>query len=191
MILGPIAVLPEHRRRGIGTALINEGLERAAEVGFGAVVVVGDPVYYSRFGFVPAKTKKLRTTFKLPDENLMVKEISRNALRWIIGTVIFPREYLTLAEADRERKEESAVPMAIDVLTGNSSGIPETENDITQIAPAEIAPAEIAPAEIAPSEIKQVDTNPNQPANNNPRAEANPEKDSGGNATPPENNILM
>ena len=108
LVLGPIAVHPEHQRHGIGKALINEGLERAKEVGFGAVIVVGDPVYYSQFGFKPAVTMKLRTSMKIPDENFMAKEISRNALRGIIGTVMFPREFLALAEADKKREDEKA-----------------------------------------------------------------------------------
>lgn len=103
LVLGPVAVLPEHQRKGIGRALIEEGLERAKEVGFGAVVVVGDPVYYSKFGFISASTKKLRTTMKIADENFMIKEISRNALKGIIGTVMFPREFLALAEAEKKR----------------------------------------------------------------------------------------
>ncbi len=108
LVLGPIAVHPEHQRHGIGKALINEGLERAKEVGFGAVIVVGDPVYYSQFGFKPAVTMKLRTSMKIPDENFMAKEISRNALRGIIGTVMFPREFLALVEADKKRADEKA-----------------------------------------------------------------------------------
>lgn len=108
LVLGPIAVHPEHQRKGIGKALVNEGLERAKEVGFGAVVVVGNPAYYSAFGFKPAVTMKLRTTLGVPDENFMAKEISRNALRGIIGTVMFPREFLALAEADKKREAEKA-----------------------------------------------------------------------------------
>ena len=108
LILGPIAVHPEHQRKGIGKALVNEGLERAKEVGFGAVIVVGDPAYYSAFGFKPALTMKLRTTLKVPDENFMAKEISRNALRGIIGTVMFPREFLTLADAEKKREDEKS-----------------------------------------------------------------------------------
>lgn len=108
LILGPIAVHPEHQRKGIGKALVNEGLERAKEVGFGAVIVVGDPAYYSAFGFKPAGGMRLRTTLGIPDENFMAKEISRNALRGILGTVMFPREFLALAEADRKREAEKA-----------------------------------------------------------------------------------
>ncbi len=106
LILGPIAVHPEHQRKGIGKALVNEGLERAKEVGFGAVIVVGDPAYYGAFGFKPAGGMKLRTTLGVPDENFMAKEISRNSLRGIIGTVMFPREFLALAEADKKREAE-------------------------------------------------------------------------------------
>lgn len=121
LVLGPVAVNPEHQRRGIGTALINEGLERAREVGFGAVVVVGDPVYFGRFGFVPAITKKLRTSLKVPDENFMVKEISRNALRGIIGTVMFPREYLNLAEAESKRTAEAEITEGIPSINVNQN----------------------------------------------------------------------
>lgn len=106
LALGPIAVLPEHQRKGIGKALIAEGFERAKEVGFGAVVVIGDPIYYAQFGFKPSNVYKVRCSFNNIPENFMVKEISRNALRGIIGTVQYAREFLTLAEADKKRSED-------------------------------------------------------------------------------------
>jgi putative acetyltransferase len=52
--LGPVAVLPAHRRRGLAAALIRDGLAACAADGFGVVVVLGDPLYYGRFGFAPA-----------------------------------------------------------------------------------------------------------------------------------------
>lgn len=52
--LGPIAVRPEHQRRGIGSQLIRNGLDAARERNCAFVVVLGDPVYYNRFGFQPA-----------------------------------------------------------------------------------------------------------------------------------------
>lgn len=52
--LAPVAVLTTSRRRGIADDLIREGLESCAESGFGFVVVLGDPTYYRRFGFLPA-----------------------------------------------------------------------------------------------------------------------------------------
>ncbi len=49
--LGPVSVLPECQRQGIGSALINEGLRLLREAGGRGCVLVGDPNYYTRFGF--------------------------------------------------------------------------------------------------------------------------------------------
>ena len=49
--LGPVSVIPGLQRRGIGTALIREGLDRLRATGAGGVALVGDPGYYGRFGF--------------------------------------------------------------------------------------------------------------------------------------------
>lgn len=51
LALGPVAVAAERRRRGVAASMIEAGLERAREEGWAAVVVVGDPSYYPRFGF--------------------------------------------------------------------------------------------------------------------------------------------
>lgn len=52
--LAPVAVLPEYRRQGLAARLIEEGLNACKALGFGWAVVLGDPEYYSRFGFRPA-----------------------------------------------------------------------------------------------------------------------------------------
>jgi putative acetyltransferase len=52
--LGPIGVLPTHRGRGVGSALMHAVLGAADALGEPAVVLLGDPNYYARFGFVPA-----------------------------------------------------------------------------------------------------------------------------------------
>lgn len=49
--LGPVSVLPEYQRRGIGSALIREGLSRLKDLGAGGCCLVGHPAYYRRFGF--------------------------------------------------------------------------------------------------------------------------------------------
>ncbi|MFS3130822.1 GNAT family N-acetyltransferase [Nocardioides sp. Bht2] len=54
--LGPVSVRPDLQGRGIGDALIREVLARAAERGESLVALVGEPAYYGRFGFVPART---------------------------------------------------------------------------------------------------------------------------------------
>jgi len=49
--LGPVSVLPEYQRRGIGSALIQEGLSRLEDLGAQGCCLVGHPEYYRRFGF--------------------------------------------------------------------------------------------------------------------------------------------
>lgn len=51
--LGPISVLPERQGQGIGSALMASALERLKELGAAGCVLLGDPAYYSRFGFRP------------------------------------------------------------------------------------------------------------------------------------------
>ncbi|SEN61211.1 putative acetyltransferase [Gemmobacter aquatilis] len=50
--IGPLSVLPDLQRSGIGSALMTEALRQLRALGQGGVVLVGDPGYYTRFGFV-------------------------------------------------------------------------------------------------------------------------------------------
>jgi putative acetyltransferase len=66
--LGPIAVLPACQRTGIGDALIRSGLASCAALGLPAVIVLGDPAYYRRFGFQRADAWSIRCEFDVPTE---------------------------------------------------------------------------------------------------------------------------
>jgi putative acetyltransferase len=50
--LGPLSVLPEYQRRGVGARLVREALRTLRENGAAGCVVLGDPAYYGRFGFL-------------------------------------------------------------------------------------------------------------------------------------------
>ena len=56
LVLGPLSVLPDHQRRGVGSALMHAVLGAADALGEAVVALVGDPDYYGRFGFVPASS---------------------------------------------------------------------------------------------------------------------------------------
>ncbi len=58
--LAPVAIAPGHQGKGVGAALIQEGLKLAREKDARMIVVLGDPNYYARFGFVPASEKNMR-----------------------------------------------------------------------------------------------------------------------------------
>jgi putative acetyltransferase len=49
--LGPVSVLPEYQKQGIGKSLVNEGLSLLKAMGGKGCALVGDPAYYKRFGF--------------------------------------------------------------------------------------------------------------------------------------------
>jgi putative acetyltransferase len=85
--LGPMAVLPEWQRRGIGSLLVTTGLAYCASADYVAVVVLGHPAYYPRFGFVPAGGFKIKSEFNVPDEVFMVKELQNGALQDLMGTI--------------------------------------------------------------------------------------------------------
>ena len=87
MGLAPMAVAPDRQRCGIGSALAKEGLIRCAEIGAGAVVVLGHSAYYPRFGFVPASTMSIACEYDVPDEVFMVRELTPGYLAGATGTI--------------------------------------------------------------------------------------------------------
>jgi putative acetyltransferase len=67
--LGPIAVDPGHQRRGVGSALMHEAIERASRTEYPLIALLGHPTYYPRFGFRPAaETFGVTTHYEAPPE---------------------------------------------------------------------------------------------------------------------------
>lgn len=85
--LGPMAVLPRHQRKGIGSALVRADLEQGKQLGFGAVVLVGHPQYYPRFGFQPAARFNIACEFDVPEEAFMILELQPGFLAGAQGTI--------------------------------------------------------------------------------------------------------
>jgi putative acetyltransferase len=91
--LAPMAVLPECQRQGIGSQLVRAGIDACRSAGHDAVVVVGHPDFYPRFGFVPADTKGLRYEHEVPREAFMVLELRPAALADTRGVVRYRPEF--------------------------------------------------------------------------------------------------
>lgn len=64
--LAPVAVRPSHQGAGIGSALIRAGIDMAKAQGWEGIFVLGDPAYYQRFGFDPAKAKGFSSPYAGP-----------------------------------------------------------------------------------------------------------------------------
>ena len=88
MTLGPISVLPEYQNMGIGGQLIEQAKNAAREMGFKAILLYGDPLYYSKFGFRPAATYDIRTGGDMYAEPLQVFELYPDALKGMTGRYI-------------------------------------------------------------------------------------------------------
>ena len=70
--LAPVAVLPSVQKQGIGTKLINSGNHIVFSKGFEKIFVLGDPAYYSRFGFENAKKYNYFSQFDPEGHNFMI-----------------------------------------------------------------------------------------------------------------------
>jgi putative acetyltransferase len=70
--LAPVAVHPKGQRRGVGSALIRRGLEECRRRAVAAVFVLGEPTFYARFGFVPARARGLRCVYHAPPDAFQV-----------------------------------------------------------------------------------------------------------------------
>lgn len=87
MGLGPMAVVPEFQKRGIGSALVQAGLKQCRMLEFGAVVVLGHPTYYPRFGFASAARSGIGCEYEVPEEAFMVLELEPDYLHGVSGIV--------------------------------------------------------------------------------------------------------
>jgi putative acetyltransferase len=77
--LGPVAVLPDREKHGVGRRLIQNGLAASHSWGAGFVTVLGDPEYYGRFGFEPAAEHGLLNEFGA-GEHFMVFPLKKSGL---------------------------------------------------------------------------------------------------------------
>lgn len=87
LLLGPLAVDPDRQGAGIGGALMHEALRRAGDDGHAAVLLVGDPAYYGRFGFSADKTGGLWLPGPVERERFLGHELARGALDGAHGLV--------------------------------------------------------------------------------------------------------
>jgi putative acetyltransferase len=91
--LGPMAVLPEHQRNGIGSKLIHTGSEKLKQSGCPFIVVLGYPEYYPRFGFQPAGIHQIRCQWDVPDNVFMILFLDERKMRGITGLAKYRDEF--------------------------------------------------------------------------------------------------
>ena len=93
MTFGPISLAPEYKRQGYGKCLLDYSMEKAKEMGAGALVITGNILFYGKSGFVPAKSKGIRYADDPDASYLLIKELTPGFLSGISGTYKDPEGY--------------------------------------------------------------------------------------------------
>lgn len=86
LMVAPLAVLPEYRSIGVGSALMKEGLRIAQNMGYQSAFLIGDPNYYQRFGYKLTHLYGINHE-NMPAEYLQVKELTQGALDGVTGMI--------------------------------------------------------------------------------------------------------
>ena len=112
LTMGPICITPELKRRGYGKALLDYSLERAAEMGFGAVLFEGNIDFYGKSGFQFARSFGIRY-HDLPegadDSFFLCRELTPGYLDGVTGVYQTPQGYY-VADADVEAFDKGFPP---------------------------------------------------------------------------------
>ena len=80
LLLGPLAVEPALKGQGIGVALMRHATAEAARLGHGAIILVGDPEYYERFGYSGVKTANLAMPGPVERRRFLALELKQGHL---------------------------------------------------------------------------------------------------------------
>jgi putative acetyltransferase len=92
-VLSPLAVVPEYQKRGIGSALVRDGLRISEERAVPLVFLEGDPSYYARFGFLPGGEYGFRKpSLRIPDAAFQVFRLPRYE-PWMTGTLVYAEPF--------------------------------------------------------------------------------------------------
>jgi len=90
--LAPVAVLPEYQRKGVGTALINEGLKKCRDLGIDYVILLGHTTYYPRFRFERLSNHGLTSSYG-DGEHVMIQELTAGSLKSLSGKICYQPEF--------------------------------------------------------------------------------------------------
>ena len=90
LVLAPLSVAPDYQNQGIGSHVLLELEKRAKEMEHAFITILGDPAFYSRFGYVPAKNFHVSSPLDVPSEYLLMKKLKPEMIE---GTLFYNRAF--------------------------------------------------------------------------------------------------
>jgi predicted N-acetyltransferase YhbS len=94
LALAPLSVVPERQSSGVGKRLVGAARQRAFELGYESILLIGIPLYYQRFGFEQLSRYPITLPFDAPGENCMILPLTPNALDGVAGAVKYAKGWL-------------------------------------------------------------------------------------------------
>jgi putative acetyltransferase len=95
--LGPMAVLPERQREGIGSKLIEAGTRKLKDAGYPFIIVLGHASYYPRFGFKPASSFGIKCEWDVPADVFMLLVLDPAKMHGVSGLAKYRHEFSTVS----------------------------------------------------------------------------------------------
>jgi putative acetyltransferase len=94
--LGPMAVLPQHQRHGIGSRLVEAGNQRIKDAGWPFIIVLGHAHFYPRLGFKAASTHGVTCDWDVPDDVFMLRVLDEQRMQGVTGRAKYRDEFSTV-----------------------------------------------------------------------------------------------
>ncbi len=95
--LGPMAVLPECQRQGIGSKLVEAGNQKLKDAGCPFIIVMGHADYYPRFGFRPASEHGIKCEWDVPDDVFMLLVLDQAKVQGVSGLARYRHEFSSVS----------------------------------------------------------------------------------------------
>ncbi|TCT35305.1 GNAT family N-acetyltransferase [Martelella mediterranea] len=104
LLLGPLAVDPSMAGKGAGSALMRAAIDAARKRGHGAILLVGDPEYYARFGFSAGKAQHLVMPGPFERHRFLGLELKKDWLAGACGVLVATGTRLSVRRGKSERR---------------------------------------------------------------------------------------
>jgi putative acetyltransferase len=95
--LGPMAVIPERQRQGIGSKLVEAGNRKLKDAGCPFIIVVGHADYYPRFGFTPASEHGIKCEWDVPNDVFMLLFLDEAKMQGVSGLARYRHEFSSVS----------------------------------------------------------------------------------------------